>query len=91
MHNYYTNSLKWWPYPTSYCFSSSLTAYTDKGHRFRTRGCELTEEGDRLREDMTGEGFLGSDVVMDDSESGCKGGKVDHTVLVIGRQDQVSL
>lgn len=39
---------------------------------------------------MTGEGFLGNDVVVDESLEGCKGGKVDHTVLVIGRQDQVS-
>lgn len=88
MHNRYASSLSWWPYPTAYCFSSSLVAYASKDQRFKVRNCDLTKAGKALRVSMTGEGFLGSEVVIDE-EKECQA-KVDHTVLVIGRQDQVS-
>jgi hypothetical protein len=61
------------------------------GHRqFRSAGCEVTNDGISLISQMGQENFVGKDttqVDLDSEEGKCEE-VVDHTVVMIHRQDQ---
>ncbi|KAK8861298.1 hypothetical protein IAR55_002117 [Kwoniella newhampshirensis] len=89
---------KWWPYPASPCLSKNLRPVKDQLKRFQAVGCEITREGDELRNEMGREKFLGGDIDLIDlgeegqgeegqQEGECKE-RIERTVVVIGRQDQ---
>jgi hypothetical protein len=77
---------KWWPYPAAPCLSTSIRAVQNDERKFNAVGCNLTEEGRKLNEEMGTERFLGS-VINRVPEGVCKE-RIDRTLLVIGRQDQ---
>jgi hypothetical protein len=97
--NHHSPFLSWWPYPASYCLSSNILGYPrtrpvedqteGEWKLFKTVGCDVTPEGETLREEMGNEKFLGSMVEKEGEEGGeCEGGKVDHPLLFVGRQDR---
>lgn len=81
---------KWWPYPAAPCLSSNLRM-VESGHReYRSAGCEVTNDGIRLISQMAKENFVGKDttqVELDSEEGKCET-VIDHTVVMIHRQDQ---
>ena len=61
-----------------------------QGRAYRAAGCEVTNDGIRLISQMANEDFAGKESVvvkLDSEEAKCES-KVDHTVLLIHRQDQ---
>lgn len=90
--NRHADFLSWWPYPASYCFSHNLLLYPPQPSvqppTYRPRGCEITPQGEKLRGEMGRERFLGSELGESVLEDGCEGGRIDHGVMFIGRQDQ---
>jgi hypothetical protein len=79
---------KWWPYPASPCLSTNIRAVPDELRKFVAAGCEVTDDGANLFTEMGNEGFLGKEITRSDLEvAECKE-VVDHTVVIIGRQDQ---
>ncbi|OCF42522.1 hypothetical protein I317_03638 [Kwoniella heveanensis CBS 569] len=89
---------RWWPYPAAPCISTNLRTIPGDERKFRAAGCEMTEEGKKLKGEMGNERFLGSDVDHiplisgDGDESGKNEAecteRIERTLLVIGRQDQ---
>lgn len=81
---------KWWPYPAAPCLSSNMRMIEGKGREYRAAGCEVTNDGIRLISQMANEQFAGKQSVQVDlnsKEAKCEE-VVDHTVLLIHRQDQ---
>lgn len=81
---------KWWPYPAAPCLSSNMRMIEGEGRAYRAAGCEVTNDGIRLISQMAKEHFAGKDsvqVALDSDEGKCEE-VVDHTVLLIHRQDQ---
>ena len=79
---------KWWPYPAAPCLSTNIRAVADNDRQFRADGCTLTEDGEKLKDEMDKERFLGSDLQKIEADvSQCKE-ILDRTLIVIGRQDQ---
>lgn len=79
---------KWWPYPAAPCLSVNIRPVQDSERKFRSQGCQLTTHGERLKEEMDRERFLGSDLDgVDEEITSCKE-VLDRTIIVIGRQDQ---
>lgn len=80
--NSFTN---WWPYPAAPCVSSNLR--TSKGdHPFARFGCKVTDDGQSLNAEMNKERFIGTQ--MEETGEGECTSWIDHTVVIIGRQDQ---
>ena len=78
---------KWWPYPAAPCISTNLRPVAGKQRAFEARGCEITDDGQKLRQEMGREKFLGSDLESVNGDSECTR-TLDRTMLVVGRQDQ---
>jgi hypothetical protein len=81
---------KWWPYPAAPCISSNMRMIEGKGRAYRSAGCDVNNDGIRLISQMANEDFAGKDSVQVkvDSEEGKCEQVVNHTVLLIHRQDQ---
>ncbi|WVF66739.1 hypothetical protein IAT40_001481 [Kwoniella sp. CBS 6097] len=88
---------RWWPYPAAPCISTNLRTIPGDERKFRAAGCEITEEGQKLKGEMGNERFLGSDVehipLTNENDEGDAGQaecteRIERTLLVIGRQDQ---
>ncbi|WWC68932.1 uncharacterized protein I206_102868 [Kwoniella pini CBS 10737] len=81
---------RWWPYPAAPCVSKNLRTIpnSQSERKFGAAGCEITEEGIKLNNEMGGERFLGTDTegVAPENDQ-CKE-RIERTLLVIGRQDQ---
>ncbi|RXK35673.1 hypothetical protein M231_07046 [Tremella mesenterica] len=83
-------SSKWWPYPAAPCFSTNLRADADERSKYHAVGCDLTPDGMALNEEMGRERFVGVDTTIDgddDHGEACRE-RVEHTLVIIGRQDQ---
>ena len=81
---------KWWPYPAAPCLSSNMRMIEGKGREYTAAGCEVTNDGTRLISQMAQENFVGKNSVqvkLEAEEAKCED-VVDHTVLLIHRQDQ---
>jgi len=81
---------KWWPYPAAPCLSTNLRMIEGQGRAYRAAGSEVTNDGIRLISQMANEQFAGKESVqvkLDSEEAKCEE-TVDHTVLLIHRQDQ---
>lgn len=81
---------KWWPYPHSPCISTNLRAVAGDGRGFVAPGCDLTAQGKTLLGDMGDERFLGKDievVPVGNGKAKCTS-RIEHTLMVVGRQDQ---
>lgn len=81
---------QWWPYPAAPCISRNLRAVVDDRRAFRAAGCEVTPDGMDLLKEMKKEDFAGvrsTSIALDDDAAHCKE-TIDHTTLLIGRQDQ---
>jgi hypothetical protein len=76
----------WWPYPTSPCLSTHLRPVKDQQRLFRAE-CTVTEDGNKLAEEMGRERFLGVEMSWDGEKTRCNQ-TLDRTVVFIGRQDQ---
>ncbi|ORY27682.1 hypothetical protein BCR39DRAFT_537907 [Naematelia encephala] len=76
----------WWPYPAAPCVSTNLRPVAGELRQFHAVGCQVTDQGLKLKEEMGRERFLGTDIIRVDAEE-CKE-RIEHTVVVIGRQDQ---
>lgn len=76
----------WWPYPTSPCLSTGLRPVKNQQRLFRAE-CEVTEDGNKLAEEMGGERFLGVELDWDGEVTRCNE-TLERTVVFIGRQDQ---
>lgn len=79
---------KWWPYPAAPCLSTNIRAVQDSERKFVARGCEITDDGVHLQDEMKRERFLGSDLESVESDLGTCKDVLDRTVIIIGRQDQ---
>lgn len=81
---------KWWPYPGAPCLSSNLRMVEGGQRAYRSAGCEVTNDGIRLISQMGQENFVGKDTtqVHLESEEGKCETVIDHTVVMIHRQDQ---
>ncbi|WVQ94352.1 hypothetical protein IAU59_001431 [Kwoniella sp. CBS 9459] len=83
---------RWWPYPAAPCISTNLRTIPGDERKFRAAGCEMTQEGEKLKGEMGNERFLGSDVnhiPIDEGEGEAEcTERIERTLLVIGRQDQ---
>jgi hypothetical protein len=80
---------RWWPYPTSPCVSRNLQPSRNGegvGEQFEAL-CPATREGKQLLEEMGRETFLGNRLDIVDAAQACTE-RVEHTLLVIHRQDQ---
>lgn len=80
----------WWPYPAAPCISNNLRLVKGERKAFRTVGCEVTSEGADLNNEMDKEDFLGlrtTRLEPDDPDAVCNE-VVNHTAILIGRQDQ---
>jgi hypothetical protein len=65
-----------------------VRAVPDDLRKFVAAGCAVTDDGANLFTEMGNEGFLGKEITRSDLEMAeCKE-VVDHTVVIIGRQDQ---
>jgi hypothetical protein len=85
--NEFTN---WWPYPAAPCISTNLRMIEGGDRAYRAAGCEVTNDGTRLISQMARESFAGRSstlVDLDSEEAKCEQ-VVDHTVLLVHRQDQ---
>lgn len=81
---------RWWPYPAAPCLSSNLRMIQGEAKASRAAGCEVTDEGNKLVVEMGKEDFMGPHAVnidLDSDEAVCRE-VIDHTTLLIGRQDQ---
>ncbi|WOO79772.1 uncharacterized protein LOC62_02G003288 [Vanrija pseudolonga] len=81
---------KWWPYPHAPCISTNLRAVAGAGRAFVAPGCDLSAQGQALLQDMGDERFLGKDievVPVGSERARCKS-RIEHTLMVVGRQDQ---
>lgn len=76
---------KWWPYPAAPCISSNIR-FVKGDQRAYLGVCDVTADGQSLRSEMVGENFVGSDLTTVD-EAECME-RIDHTVMIIKRQDQ---
>jgi hypothetical protein len=76
---------RWWPYPAAPCISSNIR-FAKGEHRAYRGVCSLTGDGNNLLSEMAGENFVGSDLQAV-GEAECRE-RIDHTVMVIKRQDQ---
>lgn len=81
---------RWWPYPAAPCLSSNLRMVEGGNRAYRAAGCDVTNDGIRLISQMARENFAGSDaphVDLDSEDAKCDH-VLDHTVLLVHRQDQ---
>ncbi|WWC59922.1 uncharacterized protein I303_102484 [Kwoniella dejecticola CBS 10117] len=81
---------KWWPYPAAPCVSKNLRTIPNaqSERTFGAAGCEITEEGIKLNNEMGRERFLGTDTVGVAQENDQCKERIERTLLIIGRQDQ---
>lgn len=80
----------WWPYPAAPCISANLRMVRGKSKAFRTVGCDVTSEGAKLGSEMGNEDFTGlrtTRMEPDDPDAVCME-VLNHTAILIGRQDQ---
>lgn len=81
---------QWWPYPAAPCLSSNLRVAQSGSKAFHAVGCEVTEDGSKLLEEMGHEDFAGrhtDHIDLGSEETVCRE-VIGHTTLLIGRQDQ---
>lgn len=85
---------KWWPFAASPCVSTNLRPGKSKG-KFTGEGvdvsaaqCKVTEDGERLKHEMGHEVFLGSVINPADEDEGECSERIEHTLVLIHRQDQ---
>lgn len=81
---------KWWPYPAAPCLSTNLRLIKGERKAFHAVGCDATSDGARLDTEMDKEDFLGlriSRLDPSDPDANCTE-RINHTTILIGRQDQ---
>jgi hypothetical protein len=81
---------KWWPYPAAPCISTNLRLVKGERKAFRAAGCEVTSTGATLDSEMGQEDFAGlrtTRLELGDPVAVCTE-TVNHTTILIGRQDQ---
>ena len=76
----------WWPYPAAPCVSTDLRVASKDSGTFKAVGCDVTQDGQDLDGEMGRERFLGNSIERT-YEGQCRE-RIEHTMLVVGRQDQ---
>lgn len=80
----------WWPYPAAPCISTNLRLVKGERKAFQTVGCDITTAGAQLDKEMDNEDFIGLHTTrLEDGDPAavCRE-VVNHTAILIGRQDQ---
>lgn len=77
----------WWPYPNAFCTSYGLQTTAQDNVHFQGK-CQITRAGAELLESMGREKFLGTFLFSGANLRTDPDKEVNHTVLLVGRQDQ---